>query len=63
MKHIINGCPINLRSLSEADIKRLIDEGADRLDRLQEEMDSLHGELVRRADNVVPLFDYSPTVA
>lgn len=55
MKHIINGCPVNLRSLSEADIKRLIDEGADRLDRLQEEMDSLHGELIRRHNNVIPL--------
>lgn len=55
MKHIINGCPINLRTLSEADIARLIDEGADRLDRLQDEMDSLHGELIRRGSNVVPL--------
>lgn len=56
MKHIINGCPINLRTLPESDIHRLISEGADRLDRLQEEMDSLHGELVRRSNNVIPLF-------
>ena len=56
MKHIINGCPINLRTLSESDINRLIAEGADRLDRLQDEMDSLHGELVRRHNNVIPLF-------
>ena len=56
VKHIINGCPINLRTLSEDDIRRLISEGADRFDRLQEEMDSLHGELVRRSHNVIPLF-------
>lgn len=63
MKHIINGCPINLRALSEDDINRLISEGADRLDRLQDEMDSLHGELVRRTNNVIPLFPDAPSVA
>lgn len=65
MRHIINGCPINLRTLSEADIQRLINQGADRLDRLQDEMDSLHGELIRRNNNVIPLrpeFD-GPAVA
>ena len=62
MKHIINGCLINLRTLSNEDIERLISEGADRLDRLQDEMDSLHGELVRRANNVIPLFRDRPSV-
>ena len=48
MKHIINGCPINLRSLSNEQLDKLIDEVPDRLDRIQDEMDSLQGERIRR---------------
>jgi uncharacterized coiled-coil protein SlyX len=55
MQHIINGRSVNLREQSVEQLNRLIDEGADRLDRLQDEMDSLHGELIRRRNNVIPL--------
>lgn len=48
MKHIINGCPVNLRSLSNEQLDKLIDDVPDRLDRIQDEMDSLMGERIRR---------------
>jgi hypothetical protein len=48
MKHIINGCPVNLRSLSNEQLDRLISAVPDRLDRIQDEMDSLQGERIRR---------------
>lgn len=48
MKHIINGCPVNLRSLSNEQLDKLIAAVPDRLDRIQDEMDSLQGERIRR---------------
>lgn len=48
MKHIINGCPVNLRSLSNEQLDKLIADVPDRLDRIQDEMDSLQGERIRR---------------
>lgn len=57
MKHIINGCPVNLRSLSSEQLDRLIADVPDRLDRIQDEMDSLQGERIRRGNRhlrVVP---------
>lgn len=48
MKHIINGCPVNLRSLSNEQLDKLIADVPDRLDRIQDEMDSLEGERIRR---------------
>lgn len=57
MKHIINGCPVNLRSLSNEQLDKLIADIPDRLDRVQDEMDSLQGERIRRNNrhlSVVP---------
>lgn len=61
MKHIINGCPINLRQLSDQELKNLMDSTADRLARVREELDSLGGEAVRRSPDVVPLFELDDT--
>lgn len=51
MKHRINGCPIHLRSLPDDDLVRLIAENRDRSERLEEELDSLMGEHIRRTPN------------
>ncbi len=48
MKHIINGCPVNLRTLSEEELNNLVRMTQERLDRVQEELDSVRGERVRR---------------
>lgn len=52
MKHRINGCPINLRGLSDAELATLIETTEGRLEQVQEELDSVRGELVRRTPNV-----------
>lgn len=64
MKHRINGCPINLRGLTDAELSNLDRSTAERLERVQEELDSVRGEAVRRSTNVIPLFPSAPlTVA
>lgn len=63
MKHIINGCGVNLRTLSDGELAALVGSTQARIERANEELDSLRGEQIRRCDNVVPLFDYTPTVA
>lgn len=61
MKHLINGCPIYLRGLSEQELDNLINSTADRLARVREELDSLGGEKARRCTNVHQLqFDLPP---
>lgn len=52
MKHIINGCPIHLRSLTDEELGNLINGTAERIARAQEELESLVGERVRRTPNV-----------
>lgn len=54
MRHRINGCPINLRGLSDAELAALDQSTVERLEQVQEELDSLRGEAVRRS-NVVQL--------
>jgi len=56
MRHRINGCPINLRGLSDAELSALDRSTAERLEQVQEELDSVRGEQVRRSNNVIPLF-------
>ena len=56
MKHRINGCLINLRTLTDAELENLADRVADRIADSQEQLDSLRGEQVRRSSNVIPLF-------
>jgi hypothetical protein len=65
MKHIINGCPINLRGLSAQELDSLVISTNLRLARVQEELESVMGEVVRRCDNVHQLhFEYEgPAVA
>lgn len=59
MKHIINGCPVHLRGLSDEELENLQNMTADRMARCQEELDSLVGERIRRSDNVHQLhFEY-----
>lgn len=58
--HRINGCPINLRTLTEGELATLIEATADRIAAVQEELDSLVGERIRRGNNVIPLFDVPP---
>lgn len=55
MKHIINGQPIDLRSLSPQELSSLIHTTDARAARVQEELESLRGELIRRSVNVHPL--------
>lgn len=55
VKHRINGCPINLRALSDDELADLMNGTADRLAQVREELDSLGGEQVRRSTNVIPL--------
>ena len=65
MRHRINGCPINLRGLTDAELSALDESTVARQERVQEELDSIRGEAVRRSTNVIPLFaDHAPlTVA
>lgn len=65
MKHLINGQPIDLRSLSPQELGSLINTTRARIERTQEELDSLNGELIRRSDNVHLLHPYyeGPSVA
>lgn len=60
MKHRINGCLINLRGLTDAELSALDRSTAERLERVQEELDSVRGEQVRRSNNVIPLFAATP---
>lgn len=60
MKHRINGCPIDLRRLTDAELSALDRSTAERLERVQEELDSVRGEQVRRSTNVIPLFPAAP---
>lgn len=65
MKHRINGCPINLRTLTDGELQQLIDTTTERLAQVSEELESVVGEYVRRSDNVHQLhFQYEgPSVA
>lgn len=65
MKHIINGCPINLRGLTESELNNLVTMTRERQERLQEELESVLGEHIRRSHNVHQLhFEYEgPAVA
>lgn len=59
MKHRINGCPINLRGLSTEELDNLVASTRGRLEQVQEELDSVMGEYIRRCDNVHQLhFEY-----
>ncbi len=63
MKHIINGCGVNLRTLSDGELDTLIGGTNDRIERANEELDSLRGEQIRRCHNVIPLFPLSDVPA
>lgn len=52
MRHRINGCPINLRGLSAEELDNLVATTRERLAQVQEELDSVVGEKIRRCDNV-----------
>lgn len=61
MLHLINGEAIPLREVSEERLHALVRDTKERMERVREELDSLCGELVRRADNVYQLrFDLPP---
>ncbi|MGV1009696.1 MAG: hypothetical protein ACOYBY_13955 [Dermatophilaceae bacterium] len=49
MKHRINGCPINLGSLADDQLDRLIQASSQRRDRVAQERALLVAERVRRA--------------
>lgn len=55
MKHIINGCPVNLRTLTEEELANITVSTQARIERAQEEMESIVGEQIRRASNVIKL--------
>lgn len=59
MRHIINGCPIHLRGLSAQELDNLVASTQARLAQVQEELDSVVGEKIRRDPAVVPLFHLS----
>jgi hypothetical protein len=61
MRHLINGCRVNLRDLNPAEIADLIVSTEARLERVNEELDSLKGEQLRRNSNVIPLFGVDDT--
>lgn len=64
MKHIINNCPVNLRTLSDEELATIVQATLQRIERVQEELESLRGEQIRRADNVHQLqFDLNPAIA
>lgn len=66
MKHIINGCPVNLRTLTEEELANIRSSTQARIERAQEELESIIGEQVRRADNVIELprlCSMQPTIA
>lgn len=48
MKHRINNCPVNLRTLSTTELEQLISATVARNARVQEELESLVGERIRR---------------
>lgn len=52
MRHRINGCLINLRGLSDDELDNLARSTAERLEQVQEELDSVRGEVARRSSNV-----------
>lgn len=58
VKHIINGCPVHLRSLTDEELGVLINGTADRLARVNEELESLCGEKLRRQAGI----DIHPTL-
>jgi len=53
MRHIVNGCSINLRLLSDRELAQLRRNHELRLALINDELDSLVGEQVRRQ----PVFD------
>ena len=61
MRHIINGCRVNLRDLNPAELADLVVSTEARLERVNEELDSLKGEQLRRGSNVIPLFAIDDT--
>lgn len=65
VKHIINGCPVNLRTLTEEELANITATTLQRIERAQEELESLRGEQIRRSDNVHQLrFEYEgPAIA
>lgn len=48
MHFIIDGKPVNLRELDEFSLARLIRTTTERLEQVQEELDSVMGEKLRR---------------
>lgn len=65
MKHRINGCPINLRSLADDQLDRLIEGNSRRHGRVVYEQELLEGERARRAlgANASPESERSALVA
>lgn len=65
MRHIINGCPLNLRGLTDEELGNLVVMTNERLARVQDELESVVGEQIRRSDNVHQLhFQYEgPAIA
>jgi len=51
MRHIINGCSINLRQLTDRELDSLIVNNQKRADLLADESESLIGERIRRQPN------------
>lgn len=52
MKHRINGCSIDLRALTQDELTALILATQARLAQVQEELDSVIGEHIRRSPDV-----------
>lgn len=48
MNHIIGGVSLNLRTVSDCNLAKLIRENDEATNRLREEKESLVGELIRR---------------
>jgi hypothetical protein len=64
MKHRINGCPIDLRSLSTQELDNLVAMTRERAERVQEELESVEGERLRRQHVYQLRFEYEgPSVA
>lgn len=49
VKHRINGCPVNLSTLADDELERLIEASSARQSRVAQEQDLLVAERVRRA--------------
>ena len=54
MRHIINGCSVDLRSMTVRELREAVKNHQMRIDLANDELESLVGEQIRRSPIVVP---------